>query len=126
MKSGIRIGGGGGGLSGVQARYNYLYTKPQLEKWKDRIERIAGQSRTTYVIANNHFRGQAVVNALQLTEMISGEPVDVPSPLLDHYPELSPIAKNTPAQGSLFVMPAPQTRGRGSPAKKDKQPNTAA
>ena len=115
-----------GGLSGVQARYNYLYTKPQLEKWKDRIERIAGQSRTTYVIANNHFRGQAVVNALQLTEMISGEPVDVPSPLLDHYPELSPIAKNTPAQRSLFVMPAPRTRGRGSPAKKDKQPNTAA
>ena len=72
------------------------------------------------------FRGQAVVNALQLTEMISGEPVDVPSPLLDHYPELLPIAKNTPAQRSLFVMPAPRTRGRGFPAKKDKQPNTAA
>ena len=115
-----------GGLSAVQARYNYLYAKPQLEKWKDRIERIASQTRTTYVVTNNHFRGQAVATALQLTEMISREPVDVPSQLLDHYPELSPIAKNAPVQGSLFVMPARRTGGSAPSAKKGRRPNTAA
>lgn len=101
-----------GGLSAAQARYNYLYSSAQLEKWKDRIEQVAGQTQTTYVITNNHFQGKAVANGLQLVELLSGEPVDVPSQLLDHYPELQSIARNAPSQRSLFLTPPPKRVSR--------------
>ncbi len=101
-----------GGLTAAQARYNYLYSTAQLEKWKTRIEQIADQARTTYVITNNHFQGKAVVNGLQVMEMISGEPADVPPQLLEHYPELQPIAANAPAQRRLFPSPRPKKIGR--------------
>jgi uncharacterized protein YecE (DUF72 family) len=51
-------------------RYNYLYTKDELKPWVDRIERMA-RSKETYVITNNHFRGQAIVNAADLKEALS-------------------------------------------------------
>jgi uncharacterized protein YecE (DUF72 family) len=43
-------------------RYNYLYEPSELDPWVERIETMA-QARETYVITNNHFRGQAIVNA---------------------------------------------------------------
>jgi uncharacterized protein YecE (DUF72 family) len=46
-------------------RYNYLYSKEELEPWVDRIETMA-QEKETYVVTNNHFRGQAIVNAGEL------------------------------------------------------------
>jgi uncharacterized protein YecE (DUF72 family) len=88
------------------ARYDYLYNAAQLAKWKTRIEQIADHARTTYVVTNNCARGKAVVNALQLTSMLAEEPVEVPAGLLSHYPELRSIARNAPAQGNLFSMPA--------------------
>ena len=93
------------GLTPVQARYNYLYSPAQLEKWAQRVQNIARQTKTTYVVTNNHFQGKAVVNALQLMDMVSGERVSVPPKLLDRYPELHSIARNAPAQRSLFLVP---------------------
>ena len=90
------------GRTGVEARYDYLYTAEQLSKWTARIERIAAQTETTYVITNNHFRGQAVVNALQILSEATGERVLTPPTLLEHYPELNQVAGNLPAQRSLF------------------------
>jgi len=46
----------------------------------------------TYVIANNHFEGKAVANALQLTKLISDHPIPVPENLAARYPELEQIA----------------------------------
>jgi len=73
-------------------RYNYLYTRPELEKWKDRIEIIASKAQKTFVVANNHFEGKAAVNALQLKSMLSGRNVRVPPKLKSHYWELDEIA----------------------------------
>jgi uncharacterized protein YecE (DUF72 family) len=73
-------------------RYNYLYTQPELEKWKERIEVIAGKAQKTFVVANNHFEGKAAVNALQLKSMLQGGPVKVPEILAQRYWELSQIA----------------------------------
>ena len=73
-------------------RYNYLYTQPELEKWKDRIEVIAGKAQKTFVVANNHFEGKAAVNALQLKSMLRGDTVSVPPSLRNRYWELSEIA----------------------------------
>jgi uncharacterized protein YecE (DUF72 family) len=72
-------------------RYNYLYTRPELEKWKGRIDVIAGQAQKTFVIANNHFEGKAAVNALQLESMLKGGPVKVPPTLSQRYWELTEI-----------------------------------
>lgn len=73
-------------------RYNYLYTQPELEKWKGRIEVIAGEAQKTFVVANNHFEGKAAVNALQLKSMLRGDTVSVPPSLRNRYWELSEIA----------------------------------
>jgi uncharacterized protein YecE (DUF72 family) len=73
-------------------RYNYLYTRPELEKWKGRIDSIAGKAQKTFVVTNNHFEGQAAVNALQLKSMLSGGTIKVPGPLRSRYWELGEIA----------------------------------
>lgn len=73
-------------------RYNYLYTRPELEGWKTRIDAIAGKAKKTFVIANNHFEGKAAVNALQLKHMLTGRAVEVPNTLLKKYWELGEIA----------------------------------
>jgi uncharacterized protein YecE (DUF72 family) len=74
-------------------RYNYLYTEPELERWKGRIATIASQAKKTFVIANNHFEGKAAVNALQLKHMLTGRPVKVPPMLQQRYWELGEIAE---------------------------------
>jgi uncharacterized protein YecE (DUF72 family) len=73
-------------------RYNYLYTDPELRGWKTRIDAIGEKAQKTFVIANNHFEGQAAVNALQLKSMITGKQVRVPETLLKRYWELGEIA----------------------------------
>ena len=98
------------GLTAVQARYNYFYSPAQLEKWSQRIRNVAEQTTTTFVVTNNHFQGKAVVNALQLMDMVSSERVSVPPKLLDRYPELLSIARNAPAQRSLFLVPPTEHR----------------
>jgi uncharacterized protein YecE (DUF72 family) len=50
-------------------RYNYLYSKEELAPWVGRIGNMA-REKETYVIMNNHFRGQAVVNAVDLKEAL--------------------------------------------------------
>jgi uncharacterized protein YecE (DUF72 family) len=50
-------------------RYNYLYTKEELEPWVDRIETMV-KARNVFVVTNNHFRGQAIVNAGDLKESL--------------------------------------------------------
>ncbi len=75
-------------------RYNYLYTEPELARWKGRIENIAAKAEVTFVVANNHFEGKAAVNGLQLKSMISGRKVKAPPTLVEHYPVLRDITEN--------------------------------
>lgn len=65
-------------------RYNYLYAREELEPWAGRITSMA-RSRDTYVITNNHFRGQAIVNAGELKGALGYDP-NVPPTLKAHYP----------------------------------------
>ena len=66
-------------------RYNYLYSAQELEPWVERIERMA-KKRDTYVITNNHFRGQAILNAGDLKESL-GQDATLPPQLKQAYPE---------------------------------------
>jgi uncharacterized protein YecE (DUF72 family) len=83
-------------------RYNYLYSEQELEPWAERARYLAASGDSTFVVANNHFQGKAIVNALQLIRLISGTKVKVPEPLRQHYPELDRIASEPPTEPMLF------------------------
>ena len=65
-------------------RYNYLYSNEELEPWVERIGRMA-TNKDTYVITNNHFRGQAVVNATEIKRAL-GQDAKVLPQLKETYP----------------------------------------
>jgi len=91
--------------AGRDERYNYLYREEELEEWIQRIHEIARASEKTYVFTNNHYRGQAPANALQILSKLRGGPVSVPAPLLKEFPFLESIAAEGPppgGQGELF------------------------
>ena len=65
-------------------RYNYLYSAEELSPWVERIKAMA-REKEAYVITNNHFRGQAIVNAAELKEALGIEG-KVPPQLKETYP----------------------------------------
>jgi uncharacterized protein YecE (DUF72 family) len=91
------------------ARYDYLYSMQELRPWEERVRRLAGSAEEVFVIANNHYRGKAVANALMLKKALSGRRVEAPAGLIAAYPELAdaadplkPSAREAPKQGRLF------------------------
>ena len=88
------------------ARYDYLYAEDELDEWIPRIQEMGKKAKDVYVVGNNHFRGQAPANVLQLKSKTIQGPVDVPDSLLESYPQLKTIAKKsrkTRKQPSLFT-----------------------
>lgn len=84
-------------------RYNYLYSDAELEPWIKRVRKMAAKAREVYVIANNHFRGQAVCNALMLKASLQGERARAPAVLLEHFPKLREYADpDAPVQEKLL------------------------
>jgi uncharacterized protein YecE (DUF72 family) len=80
--------------AGRDERYDYLYSAAQLEPWAERTQALAGEEGVehVYVVNNNHFAGQAVVNSLMLEAQVTGSRVRVPETLFAAYPkELEPI-----------------------------------
>ncbi len=80
-----------------EERYNYLYSESELEPWVGRIREGASRVASRgdiYAILNNHFRGQAVTNALMLQRELTGESRAVPETLLETYPQLSAAASD--------------------------------
>jgi uncharacterized protein YecE (DUF72 family) len=88
--------------AGRDQRYDYLYSEDQLDPWVRRIRAIADQTENTYVITNNHYRGQAAVNALQLKFMLQGDKVETPDALRATYPQLNDISAASATQETLF------------------------
>jgi uncharacterized protein YecE (DUF72 family) len=86
-------------------RYNYLYPEEELEPWAKRIRHLASAAENTFVIANNHFEGKSVVNALQLIHMLTGDKVRVPEPLRHRYAQLDSIASEPSSEPTLFPLP---------------------
>lgn len=92
-------------LTPPSERYNYLYTEEELEPWAARIEHVAAHASKTFVIANNHYEGKAIVNALQLIRLLTGNKVKVPEPLRHKYPQLEIIANEPQREPTLFPEP---------------------
>jgi len=83
--------------AGVAERYDYLYDTGELEPWADAIRALAGSLSRIFIIFNNHYRGQATANALELAALLTGSVPGVPPALLDTYPRLAELSiANTP------------------------------
>ncbi|MBV8570905.1 MAG: DUF72 domain-containing protein [Acidobacteriaceae bacterium] len=82
-------------------RYDYLYSVDELNPWLDRIKAVEQAAQETYVVTNNHYLGKAVVNALEITSVLKGNPVDAPPSLVARYPDLQPFTRDEDAPGQL-------------------------
>lgn len=66
-------------------RYDYLYTQDELEPFVATAKTL-DKKGDVYVVSNNHFRGQAIVNAIDMKRAV-GQKTEVPPPLAAHYGE---------------------------------------
>jgi uncharacterized protein YecE (DUF72 family) len=106
-------------------RYDYFYREEELQPWIRSIGEAAARlepddapasevaegrpradpraaSRGVYAILNNHFRGQAVGNALELQHALTGEIREVPETLIQAYPAVARVARPAPGPRRLF------------------------
>ncbi len=65
-------------------KYDYLYSPQELGEWVEAARSM--EADRVFVIANNHFQGKAVVNAIQLRRAL-GQEAPVPEPLARAYPD---------------------------------------
>jgi len=88
----------------VVERYDYLYSRDELEPWVERIKQVSEKAKQTFVIANNHARGQSLVNAFEVMALIDEQRVPGPAKLIESYPRLSESVEpdDESAQGDLF------------------------
>jgi uncharacterized protein YecE (DUF72 family) len=89
--------------AGRDDRYNYLYSGEELDEWVERIKDLGRNTDKVFVITNNHYRGQALANALQIKNKITGELVNIPRTMLQKYPVLMDIARKL-AKGQLDLF----------------------
>jgi uncharacterized protein YecE (DUF72 family) len=80
--------------AGRDETYDYYYNQDELTQIKHRVDELARAFKTLTVIANNHYRGAELANALELKVLISGQKQPVPEGLLRTYPNLEKIALN--------------------------------
>ncbi len=84
-------------------RYDYLYSDTELAPWVERARRLAEKAREVYVIANNHFHGQAACNAIMFKSLLLKRPVSAPAQLMKAFPGLKAYANpDAPLQEELF------------------------
>ena len=75
--------------AGRDDRYDYLYSEEELKPWLEKLEGMRPLVNDLFVITNNHYRGQAVVNALEIQAAIGREIPPLPAGLVAAYPRLA-------------------------------------
>ncbi|MBN1165258.1 MAG: DUF72 domain-containing protein [Candidatus Krumholzibacteriota bacterium] len=87
--------------AGRDARYDYLYNRDEITEWEQRARMLLSSAKNLFIITNNHFRGQALVNALQLKARLLNRPQEIPPQLLQAYPVLKEITVTDPFELDL-------------------------
>jgi uncharacterized protein YecE (DUF72 family) len=75
--------------AGRDARYDYLYRGDELTEVGGVAKRMSETAEELIVVQNNHFRGQALVSALQLKHRLQGQRPIAPETLVAVYPDLA-------------------------------------
>ncbi|MDE2572128.1 MAG: DUF72 domain-containing protein [bacterium] len=68
---------------GAAERFNYLYTREELEPWTARVADLAAEAREVYVFFNNCHAGKSARNARDFAQMmgLAAAPADEGEPL---------------------------------------------
>ncbi len=113
--------------AGRDQRYDYLYRPRERSEWLERLRRLQGRlaaSTPVYLITNNHYQGQAVVDALLLQALWSGRRPPVPAELkrsfpaeLAGFPELPVRSGDDPGSGGGEAGPADDRGGPAAPGR---------
>ncbi len=56
------------------SRFDYLYNEHELQSWLYRIEEISSKVKKLFIAFNNHHKGQAVQNAVQIYNLLKEHP----------------------------------------------------
>jgi uncharacterized protein YecE (DUF72 family) len=70
---------------GRDARYDYLYTKDEIKKVTETATSMDSRAGKTFVVTNNHYKGQAAANATEIKSLLAGRKVSAPEELLKTY-----------------------------------------
>jgi uncharacterized protein YecE (DUF72 family) len=82
--------------AGPDLRYDYLYPPPQLDELGEVARRLSTTAEELFVVQNNHFRGKALVNALQMMRLLEGRNPQAPASLVAAYPVLRDQVEERP------------------------------
>jgi len=86
------------------ARHDYLYSMAELTEWRERIESMNQFAALTFAFTNNDVGGKAVVNAIQLAELLGDDRHRAPADLARRYPmEMAGLKTDRPVQPWLFA-----------------------
>lgn len=92
-----------GRTAGSAPRHDYLYSPTELREWQARIDHLQKCAARTFVFANNDAGGKAVVNALQLAQILGDDRRAAPYELMGRYRcELAGFHPERPIQNALF------------------------
>jgi uncharacterized protein YecE (DUF72 family) len=56
--------------AGGPLRYDYFYSDAELQEWKEKLERLRGETKKAFIFFNNCHLGQAVKNARRMMKML--------------------------------------------------------
>lgn len=70
-------------------RYNYLYSPEELQPWLEKIGKMRELVNELFVVTNNHYAGQAVVNAIEIERAVNHRKPVLHDALLKAYPRLA-------------------------------------
>jgi uncharacterized protein YecE (DUF72 family) len=92
----------------TEDRYNYLYSKEELEPFADIADAVRTLVKKMYLYTNNHFAAKSVANAVMLKERlklpISGE---YPPEFVEQYPDVRDVVAIAGAGAGGTPAPAP-------------------
>lgn len=84
-------------------RYNYLYSKDELEPIAEAVEEVMDRKvKKAYLYANNHFSAKSVANAAILKHRLGQDlPGEYTDEMVERYPDLKGLVKILPTTPSL-------------------------
>lgn len=84
--------------AGRDARYDYRYSLEELRPLAEAARGMDRHGAEIVVVQNNHFRGQALANAIEMKHLIHGGKPPAPAGLVAAYPDLGPIVSPEPGR----------------------------
>jgi uncharacterized protein YecE (DUF72 family) len=80
--------------AGRDNRYNYLYSDSEIADLAEGASVLAETAEQVIVIQNNHYKGKALANALQMKHALTGQKPEAPAGLVEEYPGLDTLCRS--------------------------------